>query len=498
MQNHFFTTGILSKTKLLSFLSAFILFSTSRCSSQSKGNMTLEEIKRNTFSVEQLKKDFAIMRSSLEEGSPSLYRYKSKEEISRLFDSVNKSFTHPQTIFRFHKTISQLLAGICDGHTKTFLPPAIMGNIYYAQKTLLPLELRFFGKEALVYRNYTSENIQEGARIISINAVPMPELIERLMKRISSDACNTAYKSKKLDGEFKYMLITEFEAANSFEVVFADKENKSTTVKLKAISFNETRKALAEKYESSQSASENYTVRYDDLLSVAFLDINSFAKEKGNKYENFLDETFRTIKEKNIQKLVIDVRDNGGGRDENAALLLSYTAKGPFKFYERRLMNHKRFSFLKYTDDKKLNLMLKFYHKEKTEDGYLLSLKWDKRINKPAPYAFTGKIFILVNGNTFSSAAAFVNNADHFTDAVFVGEECGGAYPGDSGVVVTVTLPETGLQVNVPIVRFDLPVSKIKFENVLVPEHTVSNNFDDILTKKDRQMDSTMSLIKKK
>ncbi len=46
-------------------------------------------------------------------------------------------------------------------------------------------------------------------------------------------------------------------------------------------------------------------------------------------FPGFLAETFRRIAERQIRTLVIDLRDNQGGRDEYGALLYAYLAMSP-------------------------------------------------------------------------------------------------------------------------------------------------------------------------
>jgi C-terminal processing protease CtpA/Prc len=66
-----------------------------------------------------------------------------------------------------------------------------------------------------------------------------------------------------------------------------------------------------------------------------------------------------------------------------------------------------------------------------------------------------GKVFVLIDGGTFSTAADFCAVTHHLKRATFIGEETGGGYYGNnSGLEATVTLPNSKFQVRVPMSEY--------------------------------------------
>ncbi len=57
---------------------------------------------------------------------------------------------------------------------------------------------------------------------------------------------------------------------------------------------------------------------------------------------------FQKIKEKNIQHLIIDLRENGGGNNDNIPELFSFMAYKPFLHLKRAEMNAGSFTYLRH------------------------------------------------------------------------------------------------------------------------------------------------------
>lgn len=66
-----------------------------------------------------------------------------------------------------------------------------------------------------------------------------------------------------------------------------------------------------------------------------------------------------------------------------------------------------------------------------------------------------GKVFVLIDGGTFSTAADFCAVVHHLGRATFMGEETGGGYCGNnSGLMATLTLPNSKLKVRLPMFEY--------------------------------------------
>jgi len=64
----------------------------------------------NKFEPGQLREDFQIVRQSLEEGHPGLYRQTKKIELDRVFDNAEKSLNYPMDFYEFYRLMAPTIA----------------------------------------------------------------------------------------------------------------------------------------------------------------------------------------------------------------------------------------------------------------------------------------------------------------------------------------------------------------------------------------------------
>src|SRR5207253_8434139 len=96
-------------------------------------------------------------------------------------------------------------------------------------------------------------------------------------------------------------------------------------------------------------------------------------------------------------------------------------------------------------------------------------------LQQPSQPAFTGKVYILINGNSFSTTSEFLSHAHAHKRATFIGEESGGGYYGNtSGPGAFLTLPNTRLQAYVPLMTYYMAVRDYKAaSHGVVPDYPV-------------------------
>lgn len=117
----------------------------------------------------------------------------------------------------------------------------------------------------------------------------------------------------------------------------------------------------------------------------------------------------------------------------------------------------------------------------------------------PEKNRFTGKIYFLVNGGSASTTAEFAAVAHSHGLGVFVGEETAGNYTGDNGgEFIALTLPKTGIQVQIPLLYYDNAVRPPAREGRgTIPDYVVPYNIKDVLSGTDTQLNFVYGLIRK-
>lgn len=210
--------------------------------------------------------------------------------------------------------------------------------------------------------------------------------------------------------------------------------------------------------------------------SIALLTIRTFnnsrLEQSGERFSDFLDTAFREIQNKKIKTLIIDIRGNQGGNDENGSLLYSYISKTPFKYYAS-LEQTKR----KLNENEHSNLKLQY----------------------PKENAFGDKIYFLIDGRSFSVTAEFAAIARSNNRGLFFGEETGGGYYGNtSGTEENVSLPNSKISCRIPMTKYAMAVKKAKYaDRGVIPDLPYYITINDITENKDRQLEYLLNYIKR-
>jgi C-terminal processing protease CtpA/Prc len=200
----------------------------------------------------------------------------------------------------------------------------------------------------------------------------------------------------------------------------------------------------------------------------------------------FYQESFEAMSQKRTKTLILDLRSNGGGQDELGKRLLSYLLDQPFKYYDSLVINAREFTFKK---DAKLPEIPADVVERQPDGKYRALNHPNLGVHQPSKPTFSGKVLILINGDSFSTTAEFLSLAHFHKRAEFIGEESGGAYYGNtSGVVPALTLPNTKLILYVPLVSYYLAVSGYKqAAHGVLPDHSIRYSIGELLEGTDKE-----------
>jgi C-terminal processing protease CtpA/Prc len=118
-------------------------------------------------------------------------------------------------------------------------------------------------------------------------------------------------------------------------------------------------------------------------------------------------------------------------------------------------------------------------------------------MQKPKKNSYSGKVYILINGGSFSVTSEFASVAHYLKRAKFIGEETGGGYYGDnSGTFVIVTLPYSRMNIGIPMLAYYTAVKNYPFKDRgIIPDYEVNPVIEDIMMKKDTVLSFTEKLI---
>lgn len=412
----------------------------------------------------QMQDDFDLMRHALEEAHPGLYRYSTKAEMDRTFDSERAKLSRPLTKRQFEVVVSETLASIRCGHTRMRGDPQMEAAMRLDRT--FPLRVVFEGTRLMVLLNQTPDDrtIRPGMELVRINGCPIPELVRQFWRVHYADGDIQTARRHDIAQDFAkdyWWLIGQPEC---FVVTAIDPASGKTVVAKLAGVTEEDRKAnhnpvndamLAGLARVRGEAYEKLSLRFLKDPSIAEIRIPSFT---GDEYPRWIEHTFRTLREKGTQTLIIDLRGNGGGQDTYGVMLVSYLTDKPFHYCEQCTVKTITWSFQEHWDAKRLDAeelaRIRKGLKPNPEGGWFVTeeLQESLGVKQPGKFPFLGHVFILIDGATFSTAADFCAVTHHLKRATFVGEETAGAYYGNnSGTEPTVTLPNSKVRFGLPL-----------------------------------------------
>jgi hypothetical protein len=377
-------------------------------------------IPTKTYSPAQLKEDFKLFRSALEEGHPGLYTYTKKTEFDQLFDAALQKLDKPMTEEEFIRILLPLIAKIGCGHTQ--LIHSFSFNKF--NRPLIPIVVCFIQDRCFLRRDLSGKNLlQPGTEILSINKIPIKAIRENLLRYMSSDGYNTSYKDFWIQRIFMYLYYDVFGSAARFDLEIALPDGKTKTVVLDAVFMQDIIKNI-------QSLTKRNEKSFKDPVELkiltpdkAYLRVSDFSLFDQDQISGF----FKELNEKKINFLILDLRGNLGGSDENLNFLYSFFTEQSFNLIQYKKVNIQgNYRFFKNTENYFAGFpMNNEFKKISDRDGFYF---FPEKTKPQEKNRYNGKLFVLINGGTFSAASTFCALLYKQKGAVFIGEETGGGY----------------------------------------------------------------------
>lgn len=226
-------------------------------------------------------------------------------------------------------------------------------------------------------------------------------------------------------------------------------------------------------------------------------------------FRTFYNESFSKIDKNKSKTLVLDLRNNGGGRLSEIVNLYSYLSDSTFVFLDKSQVVSKSSlfeggyfnggSFAVKTIKTIFSPLLYSYlvltvHKDKDgKNSYATQTKHLKvNIN-----SFKGKIYVLINGDSFSASSIISSNLKGSKRATFVGEETGGTYNGSvAGFMPVVKLTNSDLKIRIGLMLMSAHYKTDNIGRGLFPDVPISPTLQDRIKGKDPEMDWILKDIK--
>jgi C-terminal processing protease CtpA/Prc len=235
----------------------------------------------------------------------------------------------------------------------------------------------------------------------------------------------------------------------------------------------------------------------DTALSSAILSVNTFSE---GKLKKFFRKSFKKIETQKIQNLVLDLRQNSGGNILLSTKLCQYLANKPFRVADTVAAITRSFPYRRYIRPWFVYWVSMHLSGRRYADGRIHFRYFERRLFKPKKnHHFSGDIYIVTGGYTFSAAALATSTLKGQKNVTVVGEETGGGAYGNSAMhLPTITLPNSGLRVTLPLYRLVLDARRQKDGRGISPDIEVRPSSTSIKGSVDAKLERVKQLIKAK
>jgi hypothetical protein len=424
--------------------------------------------------------DVDQLRAVLEEGHAALYRYRSRQEIDSAFAALRDSAQRTTAPVHFWREVNRTLAFIRDAHLTALPGGALWGRVFGHR---LPFTMRVSGHRLYVLVNSSAEGgPPPGSEIQSINGRTASALIDECTGLIAADGRAGTRVYRRMEREFEISCGVALELRPPFVVTYTPRGGSATR----------TDTVTRKRAEAARTGASPGALTFPGART-AVLSLRTFSASGDFSVTKFLDRSFKQIADSGVRSLIIDLRENGGGRDGLGAALFSHVARDTFS-YGRRVILRRKFSFA----DRAFNWQIKFFISTKTlPDGRLAIAEALDKVQHPVRNAFAGRVIVLADRSTFSTSAEVVALMQEYKRATFIGEELPSAREGGSGATRSVMLRHSQFIVSVPLVKYELPYrDRTDDGRGVMPDVMIEPTIDDLIAGRDVIMEAALEFAR--
>lgn len=493
----------------------------------------------------ELHKDIDIAYGKLKRLHPRLYAYISKKELDAKFRDLKNSIDEPLSSREFYERLAVVVAEVRQGHAGVIPPLQKFTKKEHKELNKQKFEFYSLNFEHLDNGLWVESTLGEdstlvGSKVLKIAEEPVGKLLGEYKRYFASDGYNTTFYDKKVARNFsKYYyadkgfldsLVVTFSAADSvytktfrripkdstrFKTVtedsLANEKQKKVSKVERALAKKERKKKIKDNYKYGYIKAKKYYHRNLDFIgeegTVAYMNIRSFTY--GN-YKDFYKEAFKKIDSAQSKNLILDLRNNGGGRLSEIHELYSYLTDTPFQFIQEGEVKTSYptvKSFMSGSTSvgntlfRSLFVPVLFVRdvlKTHKKDGKKVYRFKESKVKPAKELPFKGSVYVLINGYSFSASSVLSNYLQATERAIVVGEESGGAYNSTvAGQTKTVHLPKSKVALYFGMMVLETPFKTAIDGYGVQPDVQIIPTHKDRLYAYDPELEWVLQNIKK-
>lgn len=428
------------------------------------------------LSVESLQKDYNLIETIFRKVHPGTYRYLTEEELTANLARLKQRFSEALSTAEAYLAINEFTATIRCEHTASPLynQSAPVSSMLHLGRDKLPFTFRWRNDRMIVLQDATADRVlPPGSEVLAINGVPAGEILHTLRKYIGSDGPSVdpvdgmlslrGYPWRLETFDAVYHLVYPIPTTGISLSIQTGADTEPVTKAVEPVRRKDRAAILTSRYADFPAIADdlwNLEIKKDRTAVLTVGDFTGFGVGALKlDYEVFFANAFRQIAAAEVDKLIVDVRENQGGNDPIVLELSSYfdykANKQPA--FEGR-MRYRTFpsSLRPYVKTWGESVPEFFEPKpgkpDDTGQYYVYPRAFTGRPTKTKPDAFTGEVVFLTSRINASLGFYLANNVRRNGMGKILGETTGGSLRGiNGGNLALLRLPGTDLELDFPV-----------------------------------------------
>ena len=298
------------------------------------GQKVCNEFYNKKFSNSELVADIEFIKEKILNAHINPFTEISKEEFEKNIIQIENSLKDGMTQKDFYFLAKPIFVKLNDEHSGLndfCITDSIKNNIKF-----FPLRFKYENQKVILTENYSGESINNGDELLSINEFS----IENIIEGCSNQVFGISEERKTIAVEKLWLYLSKFcfFITDDFNLKF----KSGKTILIKGQNWEELNKNVQQTKKKDTNIS---ILKYEKIKDFGYLTINSFNDKqiKYDKWELKIDSVFSKIKNDKVQKLIIDVSNNGGGNSAIGNLIIDYFSNKSYKDYGGRWKKSKEY-----------------------------------------------------------------------------------------------------------------------------------------------------------
>jgi hypothetical protein len=447
--------------------------------------------------------DLDTMMHCIEEAHPNPYYFTEKQHITALRDSIVRVLPDSLQRLPFSMYVRRLASSYNDGHLAASIDEEYSEFINKGGK-IFPFSLSAEQGRLSVRKVFSTQStIQLLHTITRINGLSADSLLDVFTKEESGE--RFSHRQKRALNNFAQHLWTHG-VFTPFNIQYREKiDSPEQTSQMAGMTWQEIKAQGRTLSEEQSSAFYRYTLLPE---KIGLMEWFTMYDDK-QKFNAFLEQTFRSLQQDSAKGLIIDVRRNRGGSSGYGEQLLDYITEKPYKIGGRKewktSMQYKRFVDGLYAQVPWTLRWIPFhwfiptlemlrFHAERPVG--LIDTTNNSELHRPKPNAlrFRGPVYMLMGTDTFSSGMLLTDAVSTYDICPLLGEETG-ELANSFGEVCFFDTPNTKILVSVSTARFTRNNGDVNDKRGVMPTFEVKQKPEDTVKGVDTVMEEAKSRI---